>query len=491
MEKQPSWHVVGVIGLALVVQACGDGELKMSQPQRRDGGGGSDAVMPSSDSPPVGCNPRMDSDGDGIADWAEGTTDPDGDGMPDFLDDDSDGDGIPDREEARSSDPCVVNDSDGDGRPDLRDLDSDNDGLTDREEAMRGSDPSRNDSDGDGIDDLTETVAGSSPTDGSSRPPEGTLYVVLPYEGMAQREFDFSTRIRSVDICFVVDTTGSMGPVIREVQNTLETVIVPGIARELGPEGDARYAMAAHGDFQEGGINYVGAVDVFQKMTSDVRAVQLATMRLRAHAGGDRPEAQVPAIHALVDGFGTSNYRGSAPDHSGAGTRRVDPVADCGDPRAFGWCCFREGRVPIVVLFSDAGWHNGPGCAIQSHDCDGVEPGGNFYGSTPDAATWPQLVEAMQRRSVYFVGIDVAPSDSPTYQASIELARLTRTLDGSGNPIAFDGSASTVASDVITALARIAGSTRQDITTRVDPDPMETRLPAPHTTASFIKRVVP
>ncbi|MCS6858424.1 MAG: hypothetical protein NZM37_11980 [Sandaracinaceae bacterium] len=52
MEKQPSWHVVGVIGLALVVQACGDGELKMSQPQRRDGGGGSDAVMPSSDSPP-------------------------------------------------------------------------------------------------------------------------------------------------------------------------------------------------------------------------------------------------------------------------------------------------------------------------------------------------------------------------------------------------------------------------------------------------------
>ncbi|NIR42149.1 MAG: hypothetical protein GWO04_48555, partial [Actinobacteria bacterium] len=61
---------------------------------RGDADGGPD------DGPPgeiiSGCSPTPDSDGDGIADQAEGTSDIDGDGTPNHLDDDSDGDGIPD-----------------------------------------------------------------------------------------------------------------------------------------------------------------------------------------------------------------------------------------------------------------------------------------------------------------------------------------------------------------------------------------------------------
>jgi len=462
------------------------------------------------------CDPTMDADGDGIADVREGNSDFDGDGVPNFMDDDSDGDGIADSVESGGGPPCAPQNSDTDPRPDALDLDSDNDGLPDRDEVALGADPRNSDSDGDGIDDLTEEAAGSSPTDGASRPPEGTLYVILPYMTTANREFDFSTRIRAVDIVFMTDTTGSMGGTITQVQSTLESTIVPGVVAALGADADARYALAAHGDFQEGGWNYSGNMAMIQPLTFDVAAVRRATASLQASSGGDGPESMVPAMHAAISGVGFPSYVDAAGDPFGGGTggcdaalasavqsawgtgnsdacgpiRNVDPVGDCGqgpdDPPTYGWACFREGRVPIMVLFSDAPWHNGP----NASDDGRASVDTNFYSpSTPGAPVWSTFVAEMTRRGAYFVGIDVGGGQ--TYANSQELARLTGTVDGSGAPIAFMGSPSTVASSVIDAIQRIAGTTRQDITTRVDPDRGETRIAPPNDTASFIDAVVP
>jgi hypothetical protein len=99
------------------------------------------------------------------------------------------------------------------------------------------------------------------------------------------------------------------------------------------------------------------------------------------------------------------------------------------------------------------------------------------------------LTSEMTSRGAYFVGIDVGGGD--TYENSVELAMLTGTVDGGGSPIAFMGSASDVASNVVSAITTIAGTTRQDVTTRTDPDPAETRIAPPNTTASFIDAVVP
>lgn len=443
---------------------------------RRDGG---DPFL--TDGQISGCEATPDSDGDGISDSREGTAfDQDSDGIPNAQDADSDGDTVSDADEQRSDNPCAPTDSDFDGRPDFIDLDSDNDGLTDGEEARAGADPTNPDTDGDGIDDLTETAAGSSPTDGTSTPPEGTLYVVIPYHPPDMpgehplRRFDFATRIRSVDIMFLVDTTGSMAGTIDQVQSTLSSTIIPGVVAALGPDADARYGMSAHGDFQEGGDNYTGSLTVFQRMTFDVAAVQSATTMLRADNGGDYPESQVPAMHSLISGHGEPNYGGTA-------IRDMDPVRDCAtgpDESAFGWACFLEGRVPIIVLFSDAEWNNGPGM-------------GNIYGSTPGAGTYDQLVSEMVRRGAYYVGIEVSPFSSDTFRNSQQLATATGTVDGSGNPIVFMGAPSTVATNVIDAINRLAGTTRQDITTRTDPDLAEARLPVGRTTGDFIRAVLP
>jgi hypothetical protein len=458
---------------------------------RTDGASGDGSNTPADGgTDDAGMEMCIDTDGDGIADWIEGTDDQDGDDVPNYLDDDTDGDGYPDLLEGTGNylgysamrEPLMCGelpaDCDFDGIPNYRDLDSDNDGLTDAEERVAGSNPCHDDTDGDGISDLVEHIAGSDPTNALSQPPAGSLYVTLPYHPPGEtgerphREFTFSTRLRAADIFFVVDTTGSMGGTITQVQNTLSSQIIPGIQTALGPMGDARYGVAGHGDFGAGGSNYTGNVQVFQKLTTSVAAAQAATSSLRADGGGDGPESQVPAMHAVLSGYGTPGYGGTA-------TRMMDPARDCDwgpdSPEPYGWGCFLPGRVPIIVLFSDADWHNGVSM-----------PDGNFYGSIP-AATYRQLEDEMVRRGAYFVGIDVGSGD--TLRNSQVLAARTGTVDASGTPIAFRGTASSVATNVVNAITTIAGQSRQDITTRVDADPAERRIVAGHTTADFITGV--
>lgn len=459
-----------------------------------DARGVTDALSPdrpaSRDLPTRDAPTCVDTDGDGISDEIEGAPyarsalRP---GAPaDFESLDSDDDGISDAAEARrayagfaaSARPelrCgdAPDDCDGDGRWNHQDRDSDDDGIGDREEATTWrSDPCAADTDGDGVTDLVEVAAGSSPTDRADHPPDGSIYVTLPYldrAGPRTREFSFRTRIRSADVMFLVDTTGSMGTTIAQVRDTLSTQIVPGIAAAFGAGADVRYGMAEHRDFAEGGADY--ALRVLQPLDADPSRAQGATYRLAAAGGGDGPEAMVPAMHALLSGVGTPAYGGTA-------TRAVAP-ADCGDdPTAFGWGCFRPGSVPIVVLFSDADWHNGP---FQ------VAP--NFYGSVAQAARYDELVAEMTRREAYFVGIDVA--SGATYQASLDLARRTGSVDAAGAPVAYRGAPETVTASVVSAVTTLAQGTRQDVEGRAHGDPTEARLPRGRTAADFVARITP
>jgi hypothetical protein len=76
---------------------------------------------------------NLDTDGDGISDFDEGTQDTDRDGTPDFKDTDSDNDGILDKDE--------IGDADNDGKPNYKEEDSDDDGISDKEEVAKGTNP--------------------------------------------------------------------------------------------------------------------------------------------------------------------------------------------------------------------------------------------------------------------------------------------------------------------------------------------------------------
>jgi hypothetical protein len=472
--------------------------------------------------------------------------DTDRDGMPDFMDTDSDDDGYPDSVEADRSYPMfdtsrmmlacgmVGNNCDGaladaaDTIPNFRDLDSDNDGLTDREERTGMTDPCSGDTDGDGVSDLIERAAMSNPRDRMSGPPSNALYVVLPYYPPGRmgphefREFTFSTRIRQADVFFLVDNSSSMGMVIANLRTNLRSVIVPGVQRAIpdvqmgvgsfdsmpvppqGCPGRAGPPSSNPRCLRPTPPTTAGDYTLWirQPITADATAVQRAfdTMRtiddetMMEFVGADEPECQTEAAFQILDGAGSRGHESdpaallsvrNANDPNGNGwVPAVNLMRDCGarGTERFGWGCFNDGRVPIVVLASDANWYDG--CAAGSP----TTPGGI-------GRTCSELIAAYNRRGAFFIGIDVGDGvEGRTYRNASVVARMTRTLNGMGSPIVFgpgrDG-VSGVSAAVVDAIATIAGQSRQDITTRVTPDAMAMGLPMGRTTANFIRAVTP
>ncbi len=479
----------------------------------------------------VPSGPCTDQDRDGISDAIEGApnADTDGDGTPDYRDTDSDNDGFSDAVEATreypgfasrarplvcggSSDNC---DGAADGRANFRDLDSDDDGLTDREEATSHTDPCSSDTDSDGATDLVETAAGSDGTNPTSRPPENGLYVILPYYPAPmngpheRREFTFSTRIRLADVFFLVDNSESMQPVIDVLNNSFQTDIVPRIRAAIP---DIRVGVGSFDSmpFFDVALGFSGQAGnpgdytlwVRQPINADVSLAQRAFSTMRTisadtdgrFVGGDHAEDQTEAAYEIIEGEGT---RWPAPNVPSAARRSVhnaldpsgngwvppfDAAMDCDagpDDHVYGFGCFREGRVPIIVLASDATWYDG---------CDPESPssGGRGHRCT-------ELVDALNRREAYFIGIDVGLGRE-TYDNAATVATRTGSVDAMGRPLVYDAGRTGIAvtaAQVVNAITTIAGQTRQDVTTRTAPDASERRLPPGRTTANFVHAVTP
>lgn len=436
------------------------------------------------------CTDCVDADGDGISDLIEGapSRNSDADATPDYMDTDSDNDGFSDRVEAARAYPGFSTGSAGlmcgaaadncdsamDGRPNYIDLDSDNDGVTDADERARNTNPCARDTDGDGLTDLVEQIARTDPTMSSSRLPATALATELPFRPggvgpVDNQELAFTLQARPADVMFVIDSTGSMQVTITQLQ-TAGSAIIDAVTTQLGASADVRFGVADYRDFGEGdGSSY--AFNVRQRLDRNRALTQAALRSFSADAGGDTPEATVPALYGLLNGLALPNYRGAF--------NRSATAADCGgDATAFGWGCFLPGRTPIFIVYSDAGWHNGPGSTS------------NFYAGTPGTPTYSQLTAEMTRRGARFIAVDVGTGRDHS-GASARFAADTNNVPASGSPYVFIGSASATQSQVTSAVTTIAGQGRSTVSTAVIADPTETRLPSGRTTGEFIRTINP
>ena len=496
---------ITLLATAVAMIGCSSGTVGPTRPPPGDGG----VVGP--DGMVAGCEPG-DSDGDGIADDIEGDADLDGDGIPNLSDLDSDGDGISDADEAGpGGNPCAPLDADSDGTPNFADTDSDNDGLADAQELALGTNPSSIDSDGDGITDLGEVEgAGTDPLDPTSTIPEGDFFVVLPYNGdRAIRPLRFSTNISIADVFFLVDMTGSMqGERTNLIQGLVDTII-PGIQAAIpdvhfGAGGFDDYPVSPYGWAPGNPFSPSGAGDLpfylLQEIappdqdiggwslsatpttcpssaaTQDigmitggpngVQDILEAVQGLPCHFGNDGPESYVPALHATATGEGLSWSGGSVPP------RTCPTIPDEPAPRR-GYPCFRGGALPIILLFGDAPFHNGPG-------------GASAYSGFA-APTYDPVVTSLNSIGARVLGIFSGGSLSPHFT---QLATDTGTVDGSGNPLFFtiSGDGSGLSGAVVDAVSQLVGGTPQDVSTRTEnvpgnPDEFDATL--------FIKSIVP
>jgi hypothetical protein len=388
-------------------------------------GGGINPVGGAGGTGPTVCDPSLDMDADLIADSIEGDGDQDKDGKPNATDDDSDGDGWTDKEEAGAgrADACVpVADTDNDTIPDYLDLDSDGDGMPDADERKYDPDGSKGcrvlaDCDGDGVIDLVELAAGSSPTDPAIKPPDATLYFILPFKaGEQTKDFTFSTGVKQADIYFLIDTTNTMAGAISNVKESIETTILPkllnGDAAANPPIPAIPNAWVGVGDFRDipwapygypgenmqlvddptrdqvyrnsfkvgdqtvlGNVTPPGGTAPSFTVPDNIKSILGA---LEAKQGGDSPEGTTQALWIAATGL---PYQATL----GGLWKSIPPT--CTPPGAIGTPCFRPQTLPVFVLITDAPFHNGPNIA-NAYDPKGTG-GTKSYKETVDAAARP------------------------------------------------------------------------------------------------------
>jgi len=419
----------------------------------------------------------LDDDGDYIPDTIEiddpaHPTDTDGDGTPDFRDTDSDNDTIPDLIETNSdydgdgvgnwrdldsdddcrSDEIEANgmpqrDTDGDGHYDWVDRDSDNDGLLDSQEDSNcngvvdtgETDPQNQDTDGDGVSDLVETAAGTDPLDPNSNPQaNGDFVFVEPYQDVqspTDDDLDFTTHLQKVDLYVILDRSGSMTPEISNVKANLTTVVndlkntIPDLWAGAGTMG---YTGST------GGEAFHHIVDV--QPNPNFSGVPIT------EPNGCCSETETFSLYASITGNGTSSV-------SSCGIQTVAPRSSCsGSPAAnagygtFGYPCFRDGALPVILLATDEGPLTGAG---TSH--------------CPD---WTSVVlPQFTARKAKIVGVYGDSPDSVTISNMNTLATATGAVDSTnGNaPLVFPGGGTTAATAIENGILKLANGIPLDM----------------------------
>ena len=354
--------------------------------------------------------------------------------------------------------------------------------------------------------------------------PEQDFFFILPYQdpnGDVTKPLDFSTAIPSLDVFFLMDTTGSMGPEIVTLQQALTGTVVPQIQASLA---NTQFGVGAFDDFpvdgDAGQTGPDGTMDqpfkLRQTITPTTSLVQTAVNGLTTSgspigSGGDTPEAGIEALYQVA---------------TGAGLTGPSPTSVPANHVGVGGVGFRASTMPVIVAISDASSHTN-GADPNNPTC------GDSYATTPTnlstvAHTNAQTVTALNAICARVVGI--APQngtcDAEAYDTAFATATGARVPPGawdvgtrptgcsatqccvgqSGVGMATDSdglcplvfrastSGSGVSASVVTGIQMLTRFATFDVSntkTGVTSDTSGNPLPLPHTTADFIKSIVP
>ena len=351
------------------------------------------------------------------------------------------------------------------------------------------------------------------------------FFFVLPYEdptGPQQKPLTFSTGVKSMDVFVSMDTTGSMGGPIGNLQNSLSGTVIPGIQAGVP---DTQFGVGAFEDFPIApfGANpcfITGQPDqpfeLLQPITPMVAAVQAGVNALTQGnspigCGADYPESSIESLYQVATGDGLV---GPGPTNVAANNVGIGGVE------------FRDGSMPVIVSISDAPSHD-PGNPLCSGGTDYDSNGPVLAVAHTRQQTEAALGDICARvvtvavndfdtcgpygDGVYFAEAtgtvippdawDLAPGGRPPNCA----AGLCCTgLDGAG--VATNGagqcplvyrsnvSGTGVGPSMVDGVSLLAAYSPFDVTTEVDglgTDIDGTPLPAGTTTADFIVSVTP
>lgn len=242
------------------------------------------------------------------------------------------------------------------------------------------------------------------------RLPADVCIEVPPEEPTEEVSITYRVGLDTADVLFLVDVTGSMGEEIEQIRANVRDVLIPNIAAQIE---DVRFAVARYADFPIDPFGAPGVDDVYRQivpMTDDPGAVQAAVDRLTLQMGNDGPECTTEALYLAATGEGLDTF--------------VPPRA-CADASTRGHPCFRPRAAPVILLFTDAQFHNGP---------FGVNP---YEGITPTPHRYVDAVAALRAIGARVVGLFSGFEPEALTQLRT-VARDTGTVRGDGTPLVFD-----------------------------------------------------
>lgn len=275
--------------------------------------------------------------------------------------------------------------------------------------------------------------------------------VLEPDAGPIELPLDTQVELGRADVVFLIDITGSMSQEIGHIQAELRDTIAPGIQAAIS---DSQLGVATFADFPVSacGTDEDHPYNLVLPVTADLARVQSAVNGISVSNGGDPPEAQVEGLYQTATGEGLGTF--------------IQPSFGC-PAGGFGYACFRNDALPVILLFTDDLWHDGPGNADPfSISCPPL-----LARATPHQ--YSDAITVLQAHGIRVMGLFSGLDDSARAEMD-QVARDTLALDASGQPLVFDigtrGDA--LSSSVIEAITTLANVIRFDIdTTLVDPIP--------------------
>lgn len=239
---------------------------------------------------------------------------------------------------------------------------------------------------------------------------------VPPDGGLIEIPLETETRLARADLVFLIDTTASMQDEIDQIRDKLRDALAPAIDNEIP---DAQFSVATFSDFGTGSYGDPDdrAFTMVLPMTGDLSRVQAAVNSIELANGRDEPESQVEALYQVATGEGLGTW--------------VDPSFGCPmGGRAYP--CFRLDALPIILLFTDAPFHNGPASS----------PGGpmsNPYTAgdiVPPPHTYDEAVAQLDALGVRVIGFDSGDGGGAAHLRRV--ATDTDAVDEGGAPLVYD-----------------------------------------------------
>lgn len=460
----------------------------------------------------------IDQDEDGISDIEEGRAserDTDMDSTPDYLDTDSDNDTIPDALEAGDDDitTAPIN-SDDDDTPDYLDLDSDNDCISDAAEAgdtdlttapvdtdldtiadyldldsdgdllldstedadcngERGAGETNSrspDTDEDGDDDLVEVIMGTDPNsaDDNSRA-NGTPVFVSPHQAAvapAVHELATSTELSTMDVYIVTDRSGSLTSENTALRTSIEEIATNVACAPLGTGkpgeciNDIWWGTGAVGYTGNNGESFVNALDMQPDPTLIADAITLT------EPPGCCAEPLLLGVHsAITGGDSTGDGTCSVATPYPARADCTGSAADLDGQGGFGYPCFRQDALSLIVLVTDE-------APTQTQNCPSI----------------PTVGTAALEAGVLVAGVNASTGAQAAVQTDLEaLATLSGAVDANAAnaPIVIAGANAGAAAALETAIKAVAQNAAVDVSVVVADDEGD----AVDAVATFVERI--